>query len=69
MVAQEDLIVVFLVLFCVVNFSFQSETSDGTTAALVMSIHVTVFGEHKVAAVLNLCLVSFIIENTYKLQY
>ena len=48
---------------------FQTETSDGTTAALVMSIHVTVFGEHKVAAVQDLCLVSFIIENTYKLQY
>jgi len=48
---------------------FQSETSDGTMAALVMSIHVTVFGEHKVAAVQDLCLVSFIIENTYKLQY
>jgi hypothetical protein len=36
---------------------------------LVMSVHVTVFGENEVAAVNDLRLVSFIIENIDKLQY
>jgi hypothetical protein len=55
----------FIVLLILV---LQSETSDGAIAFLVISNHVTVFGEHKVAAINKLRLLSFIFENTDKFK-